>query len=525
MRRLVGGLPVSLLLSILLHGVALASLAQAVRRPTPARGGFTRVRVVQWHPRTATPRQLQVSLPGVRLRPTPLTAADPQAPSPEELQQQMERITALRTAFFQPMRLQTLPMPVLPLPPDLPLPPLWDAPLPGGPLPAPDTEPEEEDERQQLARLLHGPASTAATTPQPELSPPKAAADLLANQPALAASALALSSDPATAPDAALQNEEKSAEAEAKDAPGTEVAAANTPEAIASPPAVSEPHEGTDPPASEAEAAAPAETGSETEAPADPPSGTEATPVAVEPAGDTVAKETKGNVLDAPASGEPAVATTPAHESPANAEEPAEAQPPPTPRLVANGPHAGVRGAYRVPLGLALPGFRSSASMVALVREVNARTGLRLLPNQEASPENLGASMPLLYLKGTGKLAFSAAQRAALKAYVEGGGTILVDGATDEFGDQVRAELDHIFGKAPVSLPASHPLYTACYRLPGAPGVKFFPLQAIEVGGRPAVLLSAAFLGRRWQSTRDPEHEAAVALGVNVVVYTIANRK
>ena len=216
----------------------------------------------------------------------------------------------------------------------------------------------------------------------------------------------------------------------------------------------------------------------------------------------------------------------------APAETPGPPQPdaaPPKPvvtvSIQAGGTYANLAGTFRVPLGVTFPGYAGSPSLSALAREISARTRVKVTAAAALPLDGPLAEAPLLYIKGREKVAFTDEQRAALRAYVEAGGTLFADGVDGEFGESLRAEFARTFGKTPAALAPSHPLFSAYFRLGTASGLKTFALQAILVEDRPAVILSPAFLGRRWQDKDDPDHEVAVAQGTNILVYALAGRK
>jgi hypothetical protein len=116
---------------------------------------------------------------------------------------------------------------------------------------------------------------------------------------------------------------------------------------------------------------------------------------------------------------------------------------------------------------------------------------------------------PIAHLTGTGKFKLSDAARAELKAYVEKGGTLVVDaaGGSSDFKDAAQAELTTILGAAAANglanaLPPTHPLYTGggataakvSYRpyarrlLVG--GINVPRLRGVEINNRLAVIYS-----------------------------------
>jgi len=157
---------------------------------------------------------------------------------------------------------------------------------------------------------------------------------------------------------------------------------------------------------------------------------------------------------------------------------------------------------------------------------------------------------PVLYLHGRRAFRFSAAERAALAAYLENGGVVLADAicASRPFADALRRELAAILpGRELKRVPASHPLFTPAYRgfdvtrvrvrRPGVRARAADPLRArleqtapwlegIEVDGRYVVLFSPLDIscGLESHASLDCEgyvREDAARLGVNMIVYAM----
>ncbi|MBI3945473.1 MAG: DUF4159 domain-containing protein [Armatimonadetes bacterium] len=523
-RRRPGRLTVYLAASLGAHAVLLALLAHVDLAPARAdRPRATRVRLVRLGAETLSGRAPEVSLPGARVVPIPPSEdLPPELMDPELLRRQMERMAALRADFFSPMTMLNAPMPVFPTAPDGPLPPLWGMPLPRieglEPLP-----PLPRDERQ-LAQALRRPGAPVSPPGGEPLRAPEAAAELL-KEPLIS-----LPTEVVTAADASAPAGEGIETADGVAMPGGVAGPGDAPAwedgAIVSVPG--EPASAPGDPGALSGPAIPAALEADL-----PPDGTGQDPAAP---GDASVREPPEAGVQPGREGDPGVdpgAPVPAPEAVSEPEAPAPvptvpepAAPPPIvvsavpPALRPDGLHAGLEGSYPAPVVAAVAGAADGGSLAALVAEVNERTRVRLAAGA-ASPDPFGGA-PLVYLRGEGKVAFSAAERAALKRHVEGGGTLFVDGATGEFGESARAELSALFGAAPTPLATTHPLYHAFYRLADAPGMKVFPVQAIMVETRPAVVFSPAFLGLRWRDRSDPEREAAVAHGVNIVIHALA---
>lgn len=116
----------------------------------------------------------------------------------------------------------------------------------------------------------------------------------------------------------------------------------------------------------------------------------------------------------------------------------------------------------------------------------------------------LAGDVRFAHLTGTAAFKLDAAARAELRKFVRGGGTLLVEaaGGSAAFADAADAELKALFPESKATaLPLSHPLYargrtklaTVAYRAYAQKVVgntRSPRLQAIAVGGRPAVMFS-----------------------------------
>lgn len=140
---------------------------------------------------------------------------------------------------------------------------------------------------------------------------------------------------------------------------------------------------------------------------------------------------------------------------------------------------------------------------------------------------------PYLYMTGHGNVSFSAAERAALRRYLEGGGFLHAD---DNYGldESFRREIAAIFPDAELTeIPADHPVFHIYYDFPdGLPKIHEHDgaaPQALGVfhGGRLVVFYSyESDLGDGWEDegVHDdaPElREQAIRMGVNLFLYVL----
>lgn len=140
---------------------------------------------------------------------------------------------------------------------------------------------------------------------------------------------------------------------------------------------------------------------------------------------------------------------------------------------------------------------------------------------------------PYLYMTGHGNVRFTAAERAALRGHLLGGGFLHAD---DNYGldESFREEIGKVFpDEELIELPPDHPVFHAFYDFPeGLPKIHEHdaqPPQAFGIirGGRLLVLYTyESDLGDGWEDPDvhdDPPEirEAAIRMGVNFFVYVL----
>lgn len=179
-----------------------------------------------------------------------------------------------------------------------------------------------------------------------------------------------------------------------------------------------------------------------------------------------------------------------------------------------------------------------------LAWELRKRTSVdpRLEPSQARLDDPSIYRTPFLYWAGDEAFpSLSEAEVVGLRRFVTLGGTILADDAAPAregggFLQSVRRELARALPDAPVRrLPESHTVYRSYYLVDRPVGRIAGPdhLDAVVLGGRAAVLLSAHDLGGAWardvygnwtypvEPGGDLQRERAIRLGVNVVLYAL----
>jgi hypothetical protein len=177
-----------------------------------------------------------------------------------------------------------------------------------------------------------------------------------------------------------------------------------------------------------------------------------------------------------------------------------------------------------------------------LAWEVRQRTSVetRLSPSEvRLDDANLFAT-PLVYWSGDRAFEpLSEAEVVGLRRFVEFGGFVLIDDAAPEqdgFDRSVRAALERVFGEGALKpLADTHTIYRSFYLLRRPYGRVEGPahLEAVERGGRAAVVYSRHDLGGAWERDNlgnyryqvQPGHsgqrETATRLGVNLVLYAL----
>ena len=179
--------------------------------------------------------------------------------------------------------------------------------------------------------------------------------------------------------------------------------------------------------------------------------------------------------------------------------------------------------------------YANPSSLPNLLAAVRERTGIPVA-RREAEVAPLDPALrdyPYLYMTGHGNVAFSPAERAALRGYLLGGGFLHAD---DNYGldESFREEMAEIFPDAElVEIPADHPVFHTFYDFPeGLPKIHEHdgaPPQAfgIFVDGRMLVFYTyESDLGDGWEDAsvhEDPAEtrEQALRMGVNLFLYVL----
>ncbi len=180
--------------------------------------------------------------------------------------------------------------------------------------------------------------------------------------------------------------------------------------------------------------------------------------------------------------------------------------------------------------------YANPSSLPNLLTAVAERTALRVADREvvvRLTDPGLW-DVPYIYMTGHGNVRFSAEESRNLRRYLENGGFLHAD---DNYGmdESFRRELARVFPDRPLTeVPLGHPVYHVLYDFPeGLPKIHEhdgLPAQGLGVflDGRLAVFYSyQSDLGDGWEDAGvhdDPDEvrEAALRMGVNLVVYAIA---
>ena len=181
--------------------------------------------------------------------------------------------------------------------------------------------------------------------------------------------------------------------------------------------------------------------------------------------------------------------------------------------------------------------YANPTSLPNLLRAVDARTEIDVAPDPATvSPDDEALFLyPIVHMTGHGRVAFTDTEVANLRRYLERGGFLWAD---DNYGMDryFRAEIGKVLPEASlVELPFDHEIYHSFYRFPdGLPKIHEHDGgpphgYGIYYEGRLVVFYSFnTDIGDGMEDSEvhnDPpeKHEAALRMGVNVVVYALTH--
>jgi hypothetical protein len=179
--------------------------------------------------------------------------------------------------------------------------------------------------------------------------------------------------------------------------------------------------------------------------------------------------------------------------------------------------------------------YANPSSLPNLLTAIRERAGVPVLDREvNVTPLDPGLSdYPYLYMTGHGNVAFTPAERAALRRYLTSGGFLHAD---DNYGldESFRREIAEIFPDAELTpIPADHPVFHIFYDFPeGLPKIHEHDGAApqpfgVFYGGRMVVFYSfESDLGDGWEDEGvhddSPEiREQALRMGVNLFLYVL----
>jgi hypothetical protein len=179
--------------------------------------------------------------------------------------------------------------------------------------------------------------------------------------------------------------------------------------------------------------------------------------------------------------------------------------------------------------------YANPSSLPNLLTAVRERAGI-VTTRREANVTPLDPALPdfpYVYMTGHGEVRFTLQERAALRAYLVGGGFLHAD---DNYGldESFRREIAELFPEYELTeIPPEHPVFGVFYDFPdGLPKVHEhdgLPPQALGIfhAGRLVVFYSyESDLGDGWEDAEvhgdaADVREQALRMGVNLVLYVL----
>jgi hypothetical protein len=174
-----------------------------------------------------------------------------------------------------------------------------------------------------------------------------------------------------------------------------------------------------------------------------------------------------------------------------------------------------------------------------LRKSTSLRVSLKRVPVQPGHDDL--SSFTFLYLSGLDDFHWDAGAVAALKQFLDGGGTLLINNGLGlhTFDAAVRRELRKLLpGASLTSLSLTHPVFNSVFKLTDAaytpaaaaarPGLTQPYLEGISLHGDLKVIYSPIDLETGWQGLNPPlarayQPEGALKLGVNIIMYAMTH--
>jgi hypothetical protein len=184
-----------------------------------------------------------------------------------------------------------------------------------------------------------------------------------------------------------------------------------------------------------------------------------------------------------------------------------------------------------------------SGGAAALLRQLRQNTSVKV--SLKRVPVTLGkddiSTYGFLYLTGLDDFQFDAAAIAALRQFLNRGGTLFINNGLGlrTFDLAAKRELKRILPEAELKMiPLTHPIFSTVFKITEAqytpavqrlmPELKSPLLEGITIGGDIKIIYSPFDLEMSWQGMDHPlargyEPESAARLGVNLVMYTMTH--
>jgi hypothetical protein len=181
----------------------------------------------------------------------------------------------------------------------------------------------------------------------------------------------------------------------------------------------------------------------------------------------------------------------------------------------------------------------ASRLLQELRKSTSLRVSLKRVPVQPGHDDL--SSFTFLYLSGLDDFHWDAGAVAALKQFLDGGGTLLINNGLGlhTFDAAVRRELRKLLpGASLTSLSLTHPVFNSVFKLTDAsytpaaaaarPGLTQPYLEGISLHGDLKVIYSPIDLETGWQGLNPPlarayQPEGALKLGVNIIMYAMTH--
>jgi hypothetical protein len=199
------------------------------------------------------------------------------------------------------------------------------------------------------------------------------------------------------------------------------------------------------------------------------------------------------------------------------------------------GIYADLVGTFDVPVGVTNSDYNTDeVSVLNLLGTMRERTNVRVKVTSEYVSLDYEEikNTPILWISGHRPLTWTAEERAALRKYVENGGTILAEDCHGPFNQVFPDEMRRIFGEELEPVPLEDELFKSFYvmdELPPGDVKERLPIRGLRMpDGRLGVIYSQNDYSDSWKIPRgsyvgDAEKEQAFRMGVNWYVYILAH--